>query len=165
MKRFVIPVICFFLIVGTVIFFPVAKRYRINGFYKEFAYIHMLTWNQLEPRYVRAQSDQGTVRLTEGNLNYAATAIMRISSMDFLFFKPNTDGMEKVSLRFPDGALIEVFDAGRNKNNKDVTYVISTYEGKTRSFEVVGMAAFSRVYDCVSPEGFGNMGVNFILSE
>ncbi len=165
MKKVLIPVICFFLIVGAVIFFPVAKRYRINGFYKEFAYVHMLSWDQIDPKYVKAESDQGTVRLNENNLSNAANAIMRVNSLDFLFLTPNTDGLDCVTLTFPDGAVVQIFDAGTDENNKDVAYIINTYQGDTHSFSLTGMATYARVYQCVSPEGYGNSGRNYILNE
>ena len=160
MKKIVIPIVALLLAGVLFISLPLYKRYRVGGFVREFNNIHMLSWSQLDPGYVRADSDQGSFALTSGNLSYVSGALTRETNMVYRFFRPKTDDLPQVVLTFPDGAVITVADAGTDKNGRDVSYIICTYQGKTRSFSVSGVGVFQRVYACSSPEGFGEMGEN-----
>lgn len=164
MKKYVIGVTAVLLAIVIMLSVPIVRVLRIKGFVQEFSNIHMLTWSQLEPYYVTAESSAGRFMLNKGNLNYAAQALTRTNSLEYCFFKPDVSGMDAVVLTFPDGAVITVADAGVDNENHDLAYIVSTYDGKTRCFRISGMGTYKRVLECASPEGFGSMGENEPLS-
>ncbi len=164
MKKYVAGVFALLLIFVTVLSVSLLRVARIKGFVQEFSNIHMLSWYQLEPYYVKAESGEGDYALNEGNLYYAAQALTRTSALEYCFFKPDVSGMDAVILTFPDGAVITVADAGLDEDGHDLAYIISTYSGKTRYFKIAGLGTYQRVLSCASPAGFGSMGSNEKLS-
>ena len=160
MKKIVIPVVALLLAGVLFISLPLYKRYRVGGFVREFNNIHMLSWSQLDPGYVRADTERGSFVLTSGNLHYISGALTREANMVYHFFRPKTADLPQITLTFPDGAVITVADGGADKNGRDVSYIICTYQGKTRAFSITGLGVYRRVCDCASPEGFGEMGEN-----
>lgn len=160
MKKIVIPVVALLLAGVLFISFPLYKRYRVGGFVREFNNIHMLSSSQLDPYYVRAESNQGAFALTSGNLHYCSAALTREGQMVFHFLRPDLSELPCVRLTFPDGCQITVADAGKNEQGRDKTWIVCTYQGKTRTFSVTGLGVYARIYTCVSPDGFGEMGAN-----
>ncbi len=160
MKKIVIPIVALLLAGVLFISLPLYKRYRVGGFVREFNNVHMLSWSQLDPGYVRADSDLGSFALTRGNLHYISGALTREANMVYRFFRPKTEDLPQVVLTFPDGAVITVADGGTDRSGRDLTYILCSYQGKTRAFSVAGLGVYQRVSTCASPDGFGDMGEN-----
>lgn len=160
MKKIVIPVVALLLAGVLFISLPLYKRYRVGGFVREFNNIHMLSWSQIEPYYVRAESDLGAYALTSGNLAYCSAALTREAQMVYRFFCPDLTGLPRVTLTFPDGCEIVVAEGAARDDGRDVSYIVCTYQGKTRAYSVTGFGVYDRISVCASPDGFGNMGEN-----
>ena len=101
MKKIVIPVVALLLAGVLFISLPLYKRYRVGGFVREFNNIHMLSWSQLDPGYVRADTEQGSFALTSGNLHYISSALTREANMVYHFFRPKTADLPQITLTFP----------------------------------------------------------------
>lgn len=160
MKKVVIPVVALLLAGILFISLPIYKRYRVSGFIREFNNIHMLSWSQLTPYYVRAESDQGVYALTDGNLSYCSAALTREAQMVYRFFRPDLSALPCVTLTFPDGCELVVANGGQRDDGRDISYIVCSYQGKTSTYSITGFGVYDRVYACSSPEGFGSMGEN-----
>jgi hypothetical protein len=165
MKKYVLIVCALFLAFFTVVGVFLTKSIRVKGFASELSNIHFVTYTQLEPGYIRADSPNGSVRISDGNLYYITQVLTNRPAMESLLLHPDVEESEPIVLTFPDGAVLTLYDGGKNDDGKDVTYVLSDYDGKSRWFSFTGLGVYNRVLECVSPEGFRDMGANRIIEE
>lgn len=102
---------------------------------------------------------EGAVRLSDANVYYFEKAVTN-TGLVYRFFKPNVNGMPSVTVTYHDGAVVQVFDAGKTKNNKDLAYIFYSYNGKSTCFSLGGYGTFERACRCAGPEGFSGKNVS-----
>jgi hypothetical protein len=154
-KKWYIVLAVFLLAVVFGIVLPVVKGAQVKTYYNEMA-VHSAVHDTY--KNTTGVTAEGTVKLIDANVRYFIKAVTK-SGLVYVFFKPNTKDMPSVSVTFHNGAGVEVFDAGTTQKNKDLAYIVYTYNGKTLCFKLEGFETYDRAYACAVKEGFGGANI------
>ncbi len=160
MKKIVIPVIIFLLILGGLIGYGIARATEYMTYTRQCS-VHIIDIAQGSGQVVAEDTDGTKTILKFANADGFITAVTRADT-EFILFKSGLDEMPCVKVEFPDGAKFEVFDGGK-KDKDDVAYVRYTYKNKSKLFRIIGYRTFERVRLCISPGGMN--GQNSIVKE
>ena len=146
MKKIIIPVVIFFIIVIGGISFAVADSYAKTQYGKDTMF-HIMTLSEGE--ILTAQYKDITTQVT-GRNTQKIYSVISVFELKRLYIKPDWDAKEAVVLNFSDGAEYTVaIDPSVNHG----VFIIYSYKNKTIYFKVNGYNTMQWVKKAVSPSG------------
>lgn len=146
MKKFIIPVVIFFVIVIGGISFAVADSYTKTQYGKDTMF-HMMSLS--EDGTLTAQYKDIKTQVT-GRNTQKIYSVISVFELKRLYRKPDWDTKEAVYLSFSNGAEYIV---SLDDSIADGAFIIYTYKNKTIYFKVNGYNTMSWVKKAVSPSG------------
>lgn len=149
MKKFIIPVILFFIIAVGSIIIAVSMSYSRVQYGKE-TFMHLARMEDGEE--LIAEYNGETTKITAENANRIMNAIS-VSETDYLVTKPEYNGDTAITLEFSDGATYIV---AHDESEDDSIFVIYSYDGKEFYLKTKGYNSFSWVERGISPQGILN---------
>jgi len=146
MKKVIIPVVIFFIIVIGGISFAVADSYAKTQYGKDTMF-HIMTLS--DGGILTAQYKDVKTQVT-GRNTQKFYSVISVFELKRLYTKPDWDAEDAVYLNFSDGAeYIVALDPSVN----DGVFIIYSYKNKTIYFKVSGYNTMSWVKKAVSPSG------------
>lgn len=152
MKKYIVPIIAFFLIMLSLVVYGVTRAVERGAYYRAVS-DHIIHYSQNMLEYPLAWDGAESSFLSHANARAFADAVTRTDTF-FLLFPPDVEGAERVSVEFMDGATIEVYDGGVNDKGKDVAYICHKWNNDTDWFKCSGFNTFRRAKECAGREGF-----------
>lgn len=154
MKKYVIPVILFFVIVIGSIIYGITISFNRVQYGKETS-LHAARVQ--EGGELIAEYNGVTTKVTGQNVDRLTKAIM-VTETENLLSKPEYDANTSITLKFSDGATYIV---AHDDSSDDSVFVIYSYKVKEYYIRIEGYNAFSWVEKAISPQGIYNE--NFIV--
>lgn len=149
MKKFLIPVILFLVIVVGSIVFAVSMSYSRVQYGKE-TFLHLARLE--DGGELLAEYNGVTTKINRDNVNRIMKAIS-VTETDYLVSKPEYNSETAITLKFSDGATYTI---AHDESEDDSIFVIYSYDGKEFYLRTKGYNSFSWVERGVSPEGIYN---------
>jgi len=146
MKKFIIPVILFFVIVIGSIIFAVSESYDRVQYDKDAMFHSMSLSNDgtLTAEY------KGIVTQVLGRNTQRIHSMLTVSAKKRLYFKPTYDENETIYLTFSDGAEYIVVE---NTSMNDSVYIKYSYKKKSQWFKITGYNSLKWAKQAISPDG------------
>ncbi|MCK5759019.1 MAG: hypothetical protein KAH14_07980 [Clostridiales bacterium] len=146
MKKIIIPVVIFFIIVIGSIAFAVADSYAKTQYGKDTMF-HMMTLSEGE--ILTGEYKDVKTQVT-GRNTQKIYSVISVWELKRLYKRPAWDAEEAVYLNFSDGAeYIVAVDPSIN----DGVFIIYSYKNRTKYFKVNGYNTMSWVKKAISPSG------------
>lgn len=146
MKKILIPVVIFFIIVIGSISFAVADSYAKTQYGKDTMF-HMMTLS--EGGILIGEYNDVKTQVT-GRNTQKVYSVISVFELKRLYRKPDWGSEETVYLNFSDGAEYIITT---DPSIHDGVFIIYTYKNKTKYFKVSGYNTMSWVKKAVSPSG------------
>ena len=151
MKKIVIPVVIFLLLLTAAIGFGIGRATNFMT-HQRWCSDHLISVAQEEGLTIAEADDGERTSLTYVNVRAFLNAVTRTETS----YAPFAFGLEEMpvaTVTFSDGAVIEVFDAGE-KNGDDLAYIRHSWRNKSKVFRITGYNTFERVDKTISLEGY-----------
>ncbi len=146
MKKIIIPVVIFFILVIGSIAFAVADSYAKTQYGKDTMF-HMMGLSEGE--ILTCEYKDIKTQVT-GRNTQKIYSVISVYELKRLYSKPDWDAKEAIYVNFSDGAeYIVALDPSIN----DGVFIIYSYKNKTIYFKVNGYNTMSWVKKAISPSG------------
>ena len=152
MKKILIPVIIFFVIVIGGIAFAVSDSYSKVQYGKD-AMFHMMT---MEDGGVMSAEYNGTNTQVVGRNTSRVYSVLTVSALKRVYSKPDITDNEAVYINFTDGAAYIIY---KDPSVTDGVFIFYTYKGKKLYLKVDGYNSFTWIKKAISPSGIFNENI------
>ncbi len=151
MKKTVIAVVALLLLLTLAIGYGIGRSTAFMT-HKRQCSDHLICAAHDEGVSVGTDIDGTRTELTYSNIDAFLRAVTRTET-EMVLFASGLKEMPCVSVNFPDGAVIEVFDGGE-KDGDDLVYIRHSWKNRTTTFRLMGYNTFSRVRECIGVDGY-----------
>lgn len=152
MKKYIIPVALFLVVVIGSIIFGVSMSYKRVQYGKETS-LHVARVH--EGGELIAEYDGVTTKVVGQNVDRLMKAII-VTETEHLVSRPEFDRGTSITLKFPDGATYII---AHDDSCDDRVFVIYSYKGKEYYTRTEGYNSFSWVERAISPQGIYNENI------
>ena len=149
MKKFLIPVIVFFIVVIGGIIFAISTNYVKVQFSKDLMF-HMMALQDGET--LTAEYNNVTTNVVGRNLQ-RVNSVLGVSAINRVYKKPGFDSDKAVYLTFSHGAEYIV---AVDPSESDGVFIFYEYKNKKQVFKVSGYNSITWIKKAVSPSGIYN---------
>lgn len=151
MKKTVILVVSILLLLTLAIGYGIGRSTAFMT-HKRQCSDHLINAAHGEGVSVGTDLDGTLTELTYSNIDAFLRAVTRTET-EVVLFVPGLEDMPGVSVKFSDGAVIEVFDGGE-KDGDDLVYIRHSWRNRTTTFRLMGYNTFPRVRECIGVDGY-----------
>lgn len=152
MKKYIIPVIIFFVIsIGSVIFF-VSSSYTLVQYKKDTRY-HITTLQENET--LTATYKEVTTQVV-GRNSSRIYSLLTVSEIKQIHKKPTYAENNAIQLNFSDGATYIVVE---DPSINDSIFILYSYKNKKLYFKISGYNSLEWTEKAISPEGLFNENI------
>lgn len=151
MKKIVIPVVIFLLLLAAAIGYGIARSTNYMT-HQRWCSDHLISVAQDNCVTIAEDSVGVRTSLTYSNVRAFLNAVSRTETT-YTIFASDLDEMPTVTVTFADGAVIEVFDAGE-EDGDDMVYIRHNWRDTSKVFSLTGYNTFDRVSQTVSLTGY-----------
>jgi hypothetical protein len=134
MKKWYLILSVLFLAIVIGIVLPIWRGYKVKAYLDEVT-IHSAVHDVYNDTV--GETADGAVRMSQANLYYFEKAVTR-SGLVYRSFRPTTAEMPYVTVTYHDGAEFRIVDGGTTNGDKDLAYIIYSYDGRCTCFALTG---------------------------
>ncbi|MBN2558331.1 MAG: hypothetical protein JXB33_06230 [Clostridia bacterium] len=149
MKKIVIPVVVFFVVIIASIIFAVSDSYTRVQYGKDTMF-HRMTLD--EGGTLEAEYDDVTTLVAGRNLQRIYSSLT-VSEMKRIYKKPSWDPDTAIYLRFSDGAQYIIAE---DPSVIDGVFILYTYKKENIRFTLSGYKTFDWIKRAIAPDGIYN---------
>ncbi len=149
MKKYIIPVVIFFIVVIGGIIFAVSINYNKVQYQKDTRF-HVMTLKKTG--ILTAKYNNIETLIAPENIQKIYTSLT-VKDIIFLFTMPKFDESKSIYLNFSDGGKYVIARNTEDTKNTDSVFIIYEYKTRKVIFKLSGYNTFYWIEKSISPEG------------